>query len=62
MKNLRRKFVCLPALVLLSACASVPDPAEICTAEWITPRATKAVDSIETVSYTHLTLPTIYSV
>ena len=47
MKNLRRKFVCLPALVLLSACASVPDPAEICTAEWITPRATKAVDSIE---------------
>ena len=47
MKNLRRKFVCLPALMLLSACASVPDPAEICTAEWNTPRATKAVDSIE---------------
>ena len=47
MKILLRSLICLPALALLSACASVPDPAEVCTAEWITPRATKAVNSIE---------------
>ena len=47
MKIMLRSLVCLPALVLLSACASVPDPAEICTAEWIAPRATKAVNNIE---------------
>lgn len=44
---MRRTFSLLPALMLLSACASTPDPAEICTAEWITPRATKAVNQIE---------------
>ena len=37
----------LPALALISACASTPDPAEVCSAEWITPRATKAVEKIE---------------
>ena len=47
MKILFRSLVCLPALILLSACASVPDPAEVCTAEWISKSATKAVDSIE---------------
>jgi hypothetical protein len=36
-----------PALLILTACASTPDPAEVCSAEWITPRATKAVDKIE---------------
>lgn len=35
------------ALLLLTACASTPDPAEVCSAEWITPRATKAVNKIE---------------
>ena len=47
MKILFRSLVCLPALILLSACASVSDPAEVCTAEWISKSATKAVDSIE---------------
>lgn len=40
----------LPALlvpVLLSACASTPTPAEICSAEWIAPRADRAVERIE---------------
>ncbi len=32
---------------MLSACASTPDPAEVCSAEWITPRANKAVSKIE---------------
>lgn len=37
----------IPAMALLGACASTPDPAEVCSAEWITPRATKAVNKIE---------------
>ena len=32
--------------LMLSACASTPDPAEVCTAEWITPRTTAAIDDI----------------
>ncbi len=44
---MRAIFLCLPAVLLLSACASTPDPAEVCTSEWIAPRATKAVGKIE---------------
>lgn len=47
MRLMKHRFFILPALLLLGACASTPDPAEICTAEWITPRATKAVKQIE---------------
>lgn len=47
MKTLLHALVLTPILMLLSACASTPDPAEICSAEWITPRATKAVSKIE---------------
>jgi len=36
-----------PALLVLTACASTPDPAEVCSADWIAPRATKAVNKIE---------------
>ena len=36
-----------PALLILTACASTPDPAEVCSSEWIAPRATKAVNKIE---------------
>jgi len=32
---------------MLGACASTPDPAKICTAEWITARSDKAIDSIQ---------------
>lgn len=38
----------LPVLVLVSGCASTPDPATVCSAEWIAPRADKAVERIET--------------
>lgn len=31
----------------LSACASTPDPAEICSTEWIAPRASTAVTKIQ---------------
>ncbi|GLQ20257.1 hypothetical protein ACFFUB_03060 [Algimonas porphyrae] len=37
----------LALLLLLPACASTPDPAEICTAEWIEPRSERALDRIE---------------
>jgi len=47
MKHIRHTLLIVPGLLLLGACASTPDPAEICTAEWITPRATKAVNKIE---------------
>lgn len=30
----------------ISGCATAPDPAEVCTAEWITPRTASAVDDI----------------
>lgn len=33
----------LAPLLLLSACASTPDPAEICSADWIKPRAERAM-------------------
>ena len=47
MKTRFHAILLLPALALVSACASTPDPAEVCSAEWITPRATKAVNKIE---------------
>jgi hypothetical protein len=47
MKFRSQIFLFAPALFILGACASTPDPAEICSAEWIAPRATKAVDKIE---------------
>lgn len=47
MKPILRTVIVLPALAILGACASTPDPAEICSAEWIAPRATKAVSKIE---------------
>jgi|GEM_PF-1065528 len=34
-------------LSFLGACASTPDPAEVCTSEWIAPRADNAVERIE---------------
>ncbi|NNC37272.1 MAG: hypothetical protein EX271_02990 [Acidimicrobiales bacterium] len=34
-------------LLFLSACASTPDPAEVCSAEWITPRAERAMDDFK---------------
>ncbi|MEP4052005.1 MAG: hypothetical protein ABJN22_07160 [Litorimonas sp.] len=47
MKLTLRSFIAIPVFAMLSACASTPDPAEVCSAEWIAPRATKAVGKIE---------------
>lgn len=47
MKRIFQTLIIVPALSILGGCASTPDPAEICSAEWITPRATKAVNKIE---------------
>lgn len=35
------------AILGLSACATTPDPAKVCTAEWISKRSDKAMTSIE---------------
>lgn len=47
MNHILRVLILTTALAILGACASTPDPAEICSAEWIAPRATKAVNKIE---------------
>jgi len=47
MKHVLKLLAILPAIALVSACASTPDPAEVCSAEWIAPRADKAVSKIE---------------
>ncbi len=44
---MRRLLILSTAAILLSACATAPDPAKVCTAEWIKPRADKAVSAIE---------------
>ncbi len=43
-----KKLCLIPvATLILSACATTPDPAKVCTAEWIQPRTEKAVSAIE---------------
>lgn len=37
----------LTAPLILPACAVAPDPAEVCTAEWIAPRTASAIDDIK---------------
>lgn len=37
----------LAAGLLLSSCATTPDPAEVCTADWIKPRAERAIKEIQ---------------
>jgi hypothetical protein len=46
----KRTSLCglLGGALLLTGCASTPDPARICTSEWIEPRAERALDRIET--------------
>lgn len=41
------KRAVLLSVILLSACASTPDPAVVCTAEWIEPRAERALERLE---------------
>lgn len=49
---IRLKFLPLCAALSLStltlgACATTPDPAKVCTADWIKPRAAKAVKEVK---------------
>jgi len=39
---------------MLGACASTPNPAKVCTSDWISARADKAIESIEDRSKTSL--------
>jgi len=39
---------------MLSACATTPDPAKVCTSEWIGARSDKAIDRIQTRSASSL--------
>jgi len=50
MKHL--KSICLSSAtaLILSACATAPDPAKVCTSEWIGARSVKALDRIESRS------------
>lgn len=48
-KSLSKSLLIAACFGLLApACATAPDPAKVCTAEWITPRANKAMKRIET--------------
>lgn len=46
-ETLMRRIL-IPCLVVLSACSTTPDPAEVCTTAWIEPRVDSAVERIET--------------
>lgn len=42
------RIICLMVLTFLFVgCATTPDPAKVCTSEWIAPRAEKAVSRLE---------------
>ena len=47
MKRLYKTSFIAFAVIGLTACASTPDPAEVCSAEWIAPRTSSAVAKIE---------------
>lgn len=46
-----RKSYCVTAVLVsafvLTACATTPDPAKVCTSDWISTRTDKAIDRIE---------------
>jgi len=46
MKNFLTIIAGTTLTMSLSACATTPDPVEVCTAEWVKPRAERAVDRI----------------
>lgn len=47
MKHVITLLSCAILLPTLAACATAPDPAKICTAEWIGERSDKAISRIE---------------
>jgi len=42
-----RALIVLSTVSILGACASTPDPAEVCSAEWIAPRTESAIAKIQ---------------
>ncbi len=48
MKHLTALLAILFLCALISACATAPDPAKVCTSEWIGKRSDKAISRIET--------------
>jgi len=47
MKHLTATFISVLIAAALSGCATAPDPAKVCTADWIGKRSDKAVSRIE---------------
>lgn len=47
MTSFIRPLIAICALSALGACSSTPDPAKVCTADWISARSDKAIDSIQ---------------
>lgn len=47
-RHLSKISFILAVAVLATGCASTPNPAKVCTTDWIAPRVNKAVDRIET--------------
>lgn len=43
----RTAMLSIAAALMLSACATTPDPAKVCTADWISARSDKAISRIE---------------
>lgn len=48
------RITLLFAAILLTACATTPDPAEVCTAEWVKPRADRAVKELKRDTFSRL--------
>ncbi len=46
MKNMILRSIMTISAVYLAACASTPDPAKVCTSEWIGERSDKAISKI----------------
>jgi len=47
MKHIITSLSCAILSISLSACATAPDPAKVCTSEWIGKRSDKAISSIQ---------------
>lgn len=43
----RTAMLSIATALMLSACATTPDPAKVCTADWISARSDKAISRIE---------------
>ena len=44
---MRKVLISFAIAITFSACATPPDPAKVCTSEWIAPRMDQAIDALE---------------